>query len=223
MLHVRGRSHRIRISTAAALASFYSQLALADAPTAAPPEIQSEGEIVVTAQKRTERANEVPLSITAVSGDQLLKQGISTPADLVKVTPGLTYTESVSALPVYTIRGIGFFDDSTADSPAVSVYVDQVPLPFAIMTEGASLDPERVEVLKGPQGTLFGQNSTGGAINYVAAKPKDHFSAGADLTYARFNEVDAQGFVTGQLADGLTFRLADRAADRWLATYLCAG
>ncbi|WP_333605382.1 TonB-dependent receptor [Novosphingobium sp.] len=181
------------------------------------------GDIVVTAQKRSERISDVPLSITAVSGDQMAKQGISTTADLVKVTPGLTYTESPSGLPIYSIRGIGFYEDTTAVAPAVSIYTDQVPLPFAVMAAGASLDLERVEVLKGPQGTLFGQNSTGGAINYIAAKPQKTFGAGADLTYQRYNEIDAQGYVTGPLAPGLTMRLSGRTEQRmdgWQRTYV---
>ena len=180
-------------------------------------------DIVVTAQKRSERLSDVPLSITAVSGDQLNKQGITSTADLVKITPGLTYTESFSGLPVYTIRGIGFYENTTAVAPAVSIYVDQVPLPFAVMAAGASFDLERVEVLKGPQGTLFGQNSTGGAINYIAAKPTDSFGAGLDVTYQRFNEVDVQAYVTGPLGKGLAARVSGRTEQRfdgWQKTYI---
>src|SRR5213079_580951 len=117
------------------------------------------------------RLGDVPLSITAATADQLAKAGVNNPADLEKVVPGFTYQPSSFGTPVFTIRGIGFFDTAVAVAPAVTVYVDQVPLPYLAMTQGASLDLERVEVLKGPQGTLFGQNSTGGAINYIAAKP----------------------------------------------------
>ena len=91
---------------------------------------------------------------------------------LVRVTPGLSYVESGNAVPVYSLRGVGFFDTSIGARPTVSVYLDEVPLPFSIITTGASVDLERVEVIKGLQGTLFGQNATGGAINYIAARPK---------------------------------------------------
>src|SRR5712671_6528265 len=140
------------------------------------------------AEKRTERLADVPLSITAATGDQLVKQGVNEPADLEKVVPGFTYRLSQNGTPVFQIRGVGFYDEQVAVAPAVTIYVDQVPLPYGRMTECSSLDIERVEVLKGPQGTLFGQNATGGAVNYIAAKPTNSFAAGGDLAYGRFNE-----------------------------------
>ncbi|WP_313802385.1 TonB-dependent receptor [Sphingobium sp.] len=167
-------------------------------------------EIVVTAQKRAESANSVPISITALSGDALVKQGISQPSDLVKIVPGFNFTTSNYGTPVFTLRGIGFYDVSLGSSPTVSVYVDEVPLAFSAMTRGAFLDVERVEVLKGPQGTLFGQNSTGGAINYIAAKPTSSFRSGGDVTFGRFNRLDAQAFVSGPLSDTISARLAVR-------------
>jgi outer membrane receptor protein involved in Fe transport len=166
------------------------------------------GEIIVTAQKRSERLNDVPISITAVTGNALVKQGILSTADLAKVVPGFTYQRSTFGTPVFTIRGIGLYDTSVGIAPTVSVYVDQIPLPYLAMTPGASLDVERVEVLKGPQGMLFGQNSTGGAINYIAAKPTADPHMGFDLSYGRFNEVDAQGFVSGPITDTLRVRVA---------------
>ncbi len=174
-------------------------------------------EIIVTAQKRSEKLSDVPLSITAASAAQLSNAGVTAPADLVKIVPGFTYQPSAYGTPVFTMRGIGFYDVAVAVAPAVSVYVDQVPLPYLAMTEGASLDVERVEALKGPQGTLFGQNSTGGAINYIAAKPTRDPAAGFDLTYGRFNQIDTQAFVSGPISDTLTARLSVRheARDGW--------
>ena len=169
--------------------------------------------IVVTAQKREQSINDVPMSITAITGDSLLQRGISTTADLDKVVPGFTQAPTQYATPIYSLRGVGLYDTGFASSPAVSVYVDQVPVPFPVMTMGASLDLERVEVLKGPQGILFGQNSTGGAINYVAAKPTDTFQAGTDISFERFNELDVDGFVSGPLSDTLNARLAVRAIE----------
>lgn len=166
------------------------------------------GEIVVTAQKREQRLQDVPISVTALSGDQLSRQGVKSAADLAKAVPGFTYQNSAYGVPVFTIRGIGLYDNSTAISPTVSVYVDQVPLPYLVMTPGAALDVERVEVLKGPQGTLFGQNATGGAINYIAAKPTSTPHAGFDLSYGRFDAVTAEGYVSGPLTDSLSVRVA---------------
>jgi outer membrane receptor protein involved in Fe transport len=179
------------------------------------------GEIVVTAQKRSERLNDVPLSITAASGQQLKNQGITDTAQLEKLVPGFTFQHSSFGVPVFTIRGVGFYDTTLGTTPAVSVYVDQIPLPFSAMTRGAVIDLQRVEALKGPQGTLFGQNSTGGAINYIAAKPTDELHAGFDLTYGRFNEVDAEAYVSGPITDTLTFRIAGREEYRgdWQRSY----
>jgi len=187
----------------------------ADSASAGSP--QQLAEVIVTAEKRRERLGNVPMSITAATRDQLISQGIEGPADLEKIVPGFTYRLSQNGTPVYQIRGVGFYDEQVAVAPAVTIYVDQVPLPYGRMAEGASLDLERVEVLKGPQGTLFGENSTGGAVNYIAAKPTPSFSAGGDLTYGRFNEVDVDGFVSGPVTSGLTARLAitSETRDDW--------
>jgi iron complex outermembrane recepter protein len=185
----------------------------ADTPAATEETTQLE-EVVVTAEKRSEKASDVPMSITAVTAEQLDKQGVVAVSDLTKIVPGFTYQPSDYGTPIYTIRGIGFKDVAVAVAPAVSVYVDQVPLAYSAMTEGAAFDLDRLEVLKGPQGTLFGQNSTGGAMNFIAAKPTDHFEAGADATYGRFNEADGQGFLSGPLTDTLSARLAVRTEQR---------
>src|SRR3546814_4119303 len=100
------------------------------------------------------------MAITAISGDSLREKGITDIQGLVKVTPGLSYTDSGQGTPVFSLRGVGFFETSIGARPTVSVYTDEVPLPFSVMAQGAAFDLERVEVLKGPQGTLFGSNST---------------------------------------------------------------
>ena len=168
----------------------------------------SVGEIVVTAQKREQSINQVPLSITAVTGDALSQRGIVSTADLSKVVPGFVFAPSPFQEPVYVLRGVGLYDSGLGSSPAVTVYLDQFPLPYPIMTEVAPLDLQRVEALKGPQGTLFGQNSTGGAINYIAAKPTKSFEAGGDITGQRFGQIQADGYVSGPLTDTLGARLS---------------
>ncbi|MEZ5687785.1 MAG: TonB-dependent receptor [Caenibius sp.] len=166
------------------------------------------GEIVVTATKREQSLSDVGLTISAFSGDQLEKQGVNDIADLANITPGLTFAPTPNATPVYTIRGVGFFEASLAAYPSVSLYLDQVPLSLPAMTSLTAFDLERVEVLKGPQGTLFGNNATSGAINFVAAKPTDVFHAGVDLGYARFNTISGSAFVSGPITDTLKGRVA---------------
>ncbi len=167
-------------------------------------------EIVVTAQKRSERLIDVPLSITAVTGQELARAGVTSPSDLGKVVPGFTFQPSNLGPPVFSIRGVGFFDNSIGATPTVTVYVDQVPLPYLSMVSGAALDLDRVEVLKGPQGTLFGQNSTGGAINFIAAKPTKDLKLGSSVEYARFDKVNVDGYLSGPLSDTLGARIAFR-------------
>ena len=168
------------------------------------------GDIIVTAQKRAERLRDVPMSINAATGDHLKSLGVTSSEQLEKLVPGFTFQRTVYGLPVFFLRGVGFNDTTLGVSPGVSVYVDQQPLPFSAMTRGAMLDIERVEVLKGPQGTLFGQNSTGGAINYIAAKPTDELKAGVEASYGRFNEITGEAFVSGPLTSTLSGRIAVR-------------
>ena len=165
-------------------------------------------EIIVTARKRNERLNDVPMSISAATGDQLKARGVTQVGDLDKVVPGFAYQPSNYGTPVYSIRGVGFIDVAVAVAPTVSIYVDQVPLPYSVMTEGSALDVQRVEVLKGPQGTAFGQNSTGGAINFIANKPTPAFAAGANASYGNFNAVNVNGFASGPMTDTLSGRIA---------------
>jgi iron complex outermembrane recepter protein len=176
--------------------------AAADAPAA------NSADIIVTANKREQSVNSVGLTITAASSEELLNRGISGPADLAKLVPGFTFTQSIYSTPVFTLRGIGLYDATFGAAPSVSVYTDQIPRNVPVMSDGLDLDIERVEVLKGPQGTLFGQSSTGGAINYIVGKPTDDFAAGFDASYERFNRAELSGFVSGPLADGVRARLA---------------
>ncbi len=164
--------------------------------------------IVVTANKRNENARNVGLSITAVSGDDLEMLGINSLSDFSRIEPSFTFGQSLSGSPTYTIRGFGYHDFSLAAPPAVSVYMDEVPFAFPVMTTGANFDLERVEILKGPQGALFGQNSTGGAINFIAAAPTSELHAGIEATYARFGALNVNGFVSGPLSDTLEGRFA---------------
>lgn len=178
------------------------------APAADDTEILGAGDIIVTATKRSESVNTVPMSITAATGDTLLQAGITDVSGLAKLVPGFNAVDSSYGTPVYYLRGVGFFETSLMAKPTVGVYVDEMPVPFSAMSLGASMDLERVEVLKGPQGTLFGSNATGGAINYIAAKPTDSAEAGFYGSFGRFSEAKFGGFVSGPITDTISARLA---------------
>ncbi|MGE4323346.1 MAG: TonB-dependent receptor [Sphingobium sp.] len=165
-------------------------------------------DIIVTAQKRAQSLNNVPIAITAVSGEKLVELGITDTRDLVRIEPSFKFSQSTYGTAIYTIRGVGFNDYSLNASPTVSVYTDEVPFSYPSFTKAASLDLERVEVIKGPQGILFGQNSTGGAINNIAAKPTNTMTAGFDGSMERFARGDISGFVSGPLSDTVRFRVA---------------
>ena len=176
------------------------------------------GEIIVTAQRREESVNKVPISITALSGDQLRDMNIRDVADLTRVVPGFTEAKSAGGTPIYTIRGIGFNTDSMSATSPVGIYVDEVAYAYPYMSTNILFDMERVEVLKGPQGTLYGRNTTGGLVNFVPAKPSDTFEAGVAVEAGNFLAYDATAYVTGPLAEGLSARLALRVngrADEW--------
>ncbi len=180
----------------------------ASAQTAPQDQPSTLDEIIVTAQKRSQSQNDVGLSITAASGEELTQLGVQDVGGLAKITPGLTFTQSQDGTPLFTVRGVGFNDYTLGASPAVSVYVDQIPLAYGSFTQGATLDLQRVEVLKGPQGILFGQNSTGGAINYIAHKPTDAFEAGVTASYGTFETFDGSAYVSGPISDTVGARLA---------------
>jgi iron complex outermembrane recepter protein len=205
----------ILIAAAMPLVIFLSTGALAQEGAA--PSADQLDEIIVTAQKQAQSANTVGMPIVAATGEALQERGIRSVADLTRLVAGLTVQQSSFNSTSFTLRGVGFFNSDLATPPAVTIYVDEVPLPYPAMTKLAAFDLARVEVLEGPQGTLFGQNATGGAINYIAAKPTDAFAAGVDATYGRFNFLQIGGFVSGPINDQLKVRIAVQGehSDPW--------
>lgn len=165
-------------------------------------------EIVVTAQRRAQSIDDVGMTLNVVGTEQLQRQGVTQAADLVKVVPGFTVATNGDGTPIYTLRGVSFNSLNIGTSPTVSVYIDEASIPFSIMTQGGLLDLERVEVLKGPQGTLYGQNATGGAINYIAARPTEAFSAGVKATYGRFDTAQGEAFISGPITPTLKARFS---------------
>ncbi len=202
-------------STALSLASIAHPAFAAPAPAdAVAGEEVPAGEIIVTANKRNESISKVGASVVAFDTSLLEKRSIVRLDELAKAVPNLALAPSTHGTPVFTLRGIGFNSDSLGVYPAVSLSLDQAPMPFPVLAGHSLYDLERVEVLKGPQGTLFGQNSTGGAINFVAAKPTKELEAGFNLDYGRFNEVHGSMFVSGPISDTIGMRVAIDALHR---------
>lgn len=171
-------------------------------------------EIVVTAQKREQGVNDVGITVNTFTAEALTDHGVRSAADLESMTTGLTVTETApTGVPVYTIRGVGFADFSTASSSTVGLYFDEASIPYAVMSRGVLFDIERVEVLKGPQGDLYGRNTTAGQINFISRKPTEQFAAGASLGYSRFNVLDFEGYVSGPLSDRVQARFAAKVAN----------
>lgn len=202
-------------STVCAIALTYPANAFATAPgdaasSSIPASVieNSTKDIIVTAQKREQRLQDVGQTIAVLSGGELEQRGVRTLSQLSTAIPALTVARTEFGAPVLSLRGVGFYENSIAGSPAVTVYLDQVPISFVAESAGVLFDIERVEVLKGPQGTLFGQNSTGGAINFIAAKPTKDLSAGATLSYGRFNAIEGSAYLSGPITDTLTARIA---------------
>ncbi len=168
-------------------------------------------EIIVTAQKREQGANDVGITINAFTGEFLKDSGVKTAEDIALLTPGLTVNETAATgVPTYTIRGVGFQDYSTGASSTVGLYLDEVAIPYTVMSRGLMFDIQRVEVLKGPQGDLYGRNTTAGQINFVSNRPTEEFQAGVNLGVGRFSTFDVEGFASGSLSDGVRGRLALR-------------
>ena len=165
-------------------------------------------EVVVTAQKRSQKLSDVPISINAVTGADLASAGVADVRALAKVAPSFQVGQAYNGVPSFSLRGINFISPQISAPPSVSAYVDEAPLPYSVMTEWMLLDVERIEVLKGPQGTLFGQNSTGGSINVIAAKPTDTFKAGIRSEVSNFGQVFAEGYASGPVSDTLRARVA---------------
>ncbi|HLF29696.1 MAG TPA: TonB-dependent receptor [Xanthomonadales bacterium] len=168
-------------------------------------------EIQVTAQKREQGVNDVGITVNAFTGDELRELGLFSAEQMAQFTPGLTVNDTAATgVPLYTIRGVGFQDYSTAASSTVGLYFDEVAIPYTVMSRGVVFDVQRVEVLKGPQGDLYGRNTTAGQINFVSNKPTEEFEAGFHGSYGRFGIFDLEGFASGALGDKVQARLAFR-------------
>lgn len=174
-------------------------------------------EVVVTAQFRTENLQDTPIAITAVTADMLEARGLTNIAEVGSSAPNVTLRVANAAFGKSTqayIRGVGQGDMNFAYEPGVGMYVDDVYHSTVFGSVFDLLDLERVEVLRGPQGTLFGKNSIGGAVRMVAKKPEGDGSGYFDLTYGSYNRLDFRGGVDFALSDNLFARVSGVSKSR---------
>jgi iron complex outermembrane receptor protein len=200
---------KIGVSIVALAAVFIVRSSLAQTPAAATAPDLGTGlqEIVVTAERRSESLQNVPVSVSAISADAAKAMGITGTEDLTTAVPGLVFSRTSNAGVPY-IRGIGNNNPSLGDESAVAVYVDGVYIPSLI---GNILDLnsiQQVEVLKGPQGTLFGRNATGGVIQIITKQPSHTPSLDAEIGYGNYGTATARIYGTTGITPSLAADIA---------------
>ena len=167
-------------------------------------------DIVVTAQRRRESVQDVPIAISAFSADQLRAQGVSNTLELGQFVPNLVAQNNtgLGSANAYYLRGLGNTETIPTFDPPVGTYVDDIYLSRQNANNLSLFDVERVEVLRGPQGTLFGRNTTGGAINVILREPGDEIGGYAEVGYGRFDKKLVRGSIDLPLATGLAIKVS---------------
>jgi iron complex outermembrane receptor protein len=167
-------------------------------------------EITVTATRRPENLQNVATSATVFSGNDIAKLGILEPRDLAEQTPGMLTKFGPNGLATvgFYIRGVGINDFTGTVDPSVGIYVDEIFMPTPDMLNFSIFDMERVEVLRGPQGTLYGRNSTAGAVNFIVAKPTAETTGYIRAGWGSYGTSTAEGAVSGSLTDTLRGRIS---------------
>ena len=165
--------------------------------------------ITVTAQRREETLQDAAIAINAASGEELMRAGVTDATGLNKVAPSLYVTTGGGANAAYFLRGVGNFTNNGFTSPAIAFNLDGVYIGRPTSTTASFLDVNRVEVLKGPQGTLYGRNATGGAINVIPNAPRlGEFSGSVSAKYGNYDAYELTGVLNAPLGDSVAVRLA---------------
>ena len=177
------------------------------APVAAPADDGQLSDIVVTAQRRKESAQNVPIAVSAFSSDQLRALGVASALDIGQFVPNLIAQNNtgLGSANAYFLRGLGNTETIATFDPPVGTYVDDIYLSRQNANNLNLFDVERVEVLRGPQGTLFGRNTTGGAVNVILREPGKTFGGYGEIGYGSYNKKLARGSVDIPIAD--TFQI----------------
>ena len=193
-------------------------LAMAATPALAQSEpggaVTDENAIIVTAQRREQSLREVPIAVSVFGSDFLEKSRTATVTDLVAFTPGVSGTSVAQTTPRIAVRGISTEDFGVGSDPALGIYIDDVYLGRGVSSVADLFDVRQVEIVKGPQGTLFGRNTTAGAVSITTAKPTGDFEASGELSYGRFDEIVGRAVVNLPLGEEWALRIAGSSRTR---------
>ncbi len=206
--------YRSCLLAAVGFAAISSGARAQEAPAAEPQTTSNSGgaEIVVTAQKRAQNVQDVAASVTVIGGDDLLTRGVTDVRGISQLAPAIALNQEGASTQVF-IRGIGQTVDAETNDPAVSTNIDGV-YASRFTLSGALFDIDRVEVLYGPQGTLYGRNAAGGTVNVTTKLPQFEFGGEGTLSYGNYNSLHGFAAVNLPVSDTLAFRVAIDAAKR---------
>ncbi len=198
------KTAKLRLRDKLAVSALFPLLALGlSMPVAAQIE-----EIVVTAQKREENIGTVPVAVTAIGGETIADTALNSLESIQVLVPSLTYGKGgTNRNSNLSLRGVGTISFAVGAEPSVSTVVDGVVLARQGQAFADLYDVERIEVLRGPQGTLFGKNASSGVINIVSKGPTEEFEGSADISYFDDNELVLKGSVSGPISDSVRYRL----------------
>lgn len=174
------------------------------APAPSAEQSPAGGDIIVTATRREERLQDVPISVTAFSGETLANRQVTDVTNLARMTPAMQVKPTFTPLEItVSIRGVTQIIPSLNSDPPIGTYVDGVYNAINAGSNSALIDMERVEVLKGPQGTLFGRNTIGGAISIITAKPRDEFGGSVEAKYGNYQAFTGTGVLNLPIQPGV--------------------
>ena len=210
----------LKVTSALIAVSAYSQLAYGqDVAAASETETETDqsglADIVVTAQRKSENLQKAAIAVDVLTADDLANAGVITAATLNAAAPSLVVVQPGGPNASFFVRGVGNYTNNGFTDPAVAFNVDGVYLGRPTSTTGTFYDLERIEVLKGPQGTLYGRNATGGAVNVIPVKPKlGEFSGYAAAGYGNYNAFDVEGAINAPLGENGAIRISGKLVDR---------
>lgn len=208
-MNTRRREIRpLRLGRHVSVCALSAILAAGPALAQAAPDEGESADIVVTAQKREQKLRDVGIAVSVVGSEDVVKLNIANATDIVRAIPNIKYNAYGSSQVVFNIRGVSQNDYGDQQEPPVAVYQDDSYASSITSASFPVFDLARVEALRGPQGTLFGRNATGGAVQFISNQPTDTLDGYASATYGRYNQTILEGAVSGPLGENASARIA---------------